>query len=86
MYYMQVSRNEIWSGGQLAMASAVARAYNQKSGAEPPAGVQKDEPPVGGQGAMPLKLKILSICTSNKNVKFVIFSVYLQYFARASRD
>ena len=33
-------RNEIWSGGQPAMASAVARAYNRDLGAQPPAGVQ----------------------------------------------
>jgi len=61
-------------GGQPAMVSVVARAYNRVQGAEPPVGVQGK-----------LK-KTFSICTSSRSGKFVIFSVYLQYFARASMD
>ena len=69
------------------MASAVARAYNRGLGAEPPAGVQSRErsPRWGVRGAKPpWSWKLFSICTSSRSGKFVIFSVYFQYFARAS--
>jgi len=55
------------------MASAGARAYNGGLWAEPPATVQGVEPPMGDQGASPLKLTMFFV------LKAVIFNYLLQF-------
>ena len=67
------------------MASAVARAYNWGLGRSIQRG-PGGRAPGGGQGRSLPEAEKLSICTSSRSDKFVIFSVYLQYFARASMD
>jgi len=73
-------------GGQPAMASAVVRTYNGGLGAELPAEVQGAVPPVGSERWSPLKLRNFFHLHLQQKGKFVIFSVYFQYIARASMD
>jgi len=60
------------------MASAVAYNGGLGAGGNAPVWVREVKPSKAE--------KTFSICTSRRSDKFVIFSVYLQYFARASTD